>query len=452
MSPHDTALEQNDYRLVLVKSGSHAIWAQRRGPDLCLPRIAIPRWARPAEELQQAIESWWSIRSIILDILPGKKESAPCALVEVMSSESPNSLAAINRDELAEDEMTSEERDAVEAILTGESGAIGPFSRLGWIAEAVEWLSASVGYKVELTGEIRQYNAAATFALVHFATKQGPAYWLKATGKPNGHEFTVTTTLSILFPQHLPPLVAARCDWNAWVMEDAGKSLGDSFTLPALERAVVALAELQMLSTKHIQELLVAGCFDQRTAVLKAHLGELIVYLGEAMASQTSTRVPQLGNSRLRELGSMVNDAYSLLEELRIPVALNHNDINPGNILFDGSRCVFTDWAEACIGNPFSTFQQLIEQVASQTHNNEWCYGLKALCRNQWRSVLTESQIESALAIAPLLAIASYLFGRGAWLTSSHRGDARSLSYARSLARHLDRAAETPEVREALCR
>lgn len=235
-------------------------------------------------------------------------------------------------------------------------------------------------------------------------------------------------------------------------MEDAGKPLCDSFTLPALEQAVVALVELQMLSTEHIQDLLVAGCFDQRAAVLKVHLGELIAYLGEVMASQTSTRVPRLGYCRLRELGSMVNDACSRMEDLRIPVTLIHNDINPGNILFNGTHCVFADWAEACIGNPFSTFQQLIEQVATQTHANEWDSRLKSLCRNQWLNVLTESQIEGALAISPLLAIASYLFGRGTWLTSSHRADARSLSYTRSLARYLDRAARTPEVREALCR
>jgi hypothetical protein len=372
--------------------------------------------------------------------------------VEILSSEVHNGLAAVSLDEIAYEEIAIEEREVVKAVLAGSVGSRGPFSRVGWIQEAMRWLQAEVDHGIAFTGEIRQYNAGGTFALVRFGTRQGTAYWLKATGKPNGHEFTVTTALSKLFTQHLPPVVAAREDWNAWVMEDAGEPLRDLFTFPALELAVGSLAELQMRSVRHIQDLLIAGCFDQRFAVLKAHLGELISYLGEAMASQTSNKVPRLDNCRLHELGNMVNDAFSRMEEFRIPDALVHGDINSGNILFDGSRCVFTDWAEACIGNPFSTFQQLYEQVARGERSRKWCTNLRALYRQQWRTLLSEPQIECATALAPFLAIASCLYGRGSWLMSSYRADLHFRSYSRSLARHLDRAAQTPELREALCR
>jgi len=51
----------------------------------------------------------------------------------------------------------------------------------------------------------------------------------------------------------------------------------------------------------------------------------------------------------------------------------------------------------------------------------------------------------------PILAAASTLYGRGDWLHSPRRNDPRRQSYARSLARHMDRAAREPRLLEALC-
>ena len=51
----------------------------------------------------------------------------------------------------------------------------------------------------------------------------------------------------------------------------------------------------------------------------------------------------------------------------------------------------------------------------------------------------------------PILAAASTLYGRGDWLTSPRRDDQCRQSYARSLARHMDRAAREPSLVEALC-
>jgi hypothetical protein len=275
MPSPDDALGNNEYRLALVKSGSHAMWAENNGELLRLPRVGIPRWTRPAEQLQQAIESSWSIRSIILDILPGKKDSAPCAVVEVLSSESPNGLATVHIVEFAENEMASEEREVVEAILAGDRRPIGPFSCVGWIKDAVEWISAEVGHDSAFTWQVRQYNASANFALLRIATQAGPAYWLKATGAPNAHDFHITSCLSELCRELLPHRVAERREWNAWLMEDAGRRL-DSWTLPALERAVSSMAELQKRTIGQTRTFLDAGAFDQRLPVLRAHLAELV--------------------------------------------------------------------------------------------------------------------------------------------------------------------------------
>jgi hypothetical protein len=87
--------------------------------------------------------------------------------------------------------------------------------------------------------------------------------------------------------------------------------------------------------------------------------------------SSTSV-VPRLGVHRLRELEFITRDACCAMLNLCIPSTLIHNDFNGGNILLSDSRCVFTDWAEAGIGNPFLTFQHLCAQI-SRDSNKAGC-------------------------------------------------------------------------------
>ena len=444
----ETALVENEYRLVLIESRSHAVLAENTGEVLRLPRITIPRWTRPAEELQQAIESSWGIRSIILNILPGEMGSTSCAVVEVLSSESQTSLAIADLDEIAEEEMTSEERAMVKVILAGDTCPHGPFSRLGWIRDAMEWICAEVGREIAFTGEVCQYNASARFALLRFATQVGPFYWLKATGVPNAHEFGITRLVSELCPEFLPHRIAEREDWNAWLMEDAGQPV-DVWNLPALQHAVSSMAELQKRTVGRTRTFLDAGAFDQRLLVLRTHLAELVEYLEEAMMKQSSTKVPRIEKRRLWQLAGIVQDACFRMEALETPETLVHNDMNSGNILFQGTHCVFTDWCETGVGCPFLTFQYLC--LLRPRCEEGWVPKLREVYMRCWLDRLSPVQIDRAFALMPLLAIFSYLYGRGTWLHSARRNDPRVEGYARSLARHMDRAAQDPRLLEVLC-
>jgi aminoglycoside phosphotransferase (APT) family kinase protein len=137
--------------------------------------------------------------------------------------------------------------------------------------------------------------------------------------------------------------------------------------------------------------------------------------------------------------------------ELGIPDSLIHNDLNPGNILFDGSRYVFADWCEAYVGNPFLVFQQLCALVSrDQDESLPWVRQLRVLYKHKWSALLAEPQMEQAFTLTPLLAVLSCLYGRGTWLTSSLRDDSELQGYKRSLARYMDRAAQNPRLIEAL--
>ncbi len=115
-------------------------------------------------------------------------------------------------------------------LLPGNTQGRGPFSKVGWIEVAQDWIRDSVLDRVvEFSEDVRRLNASGSFALVRFGTLRGPAYWLKATGVPNVHEFQVTQTLSRYWPEFLPPFVAARTDWNAWVTEEVGTATSTLF-------------------------------------------------------------------------------------------------------------------------------------------------------------------------------------------------------------------------------
>jgi len=448
MTAHNAILEQNEYRLVLVKAGSQAIWVDRTDGALRLPRVTISRWTRPAEELQLAIELGWRLRTIVLEFLPSKMGSVPCAVMEIMSSGTRDSLTAASIDEFTEEEMISEERERVTAILAGNGSTRGPFSRIGWIQEAMAWMRAEVGHDVAFTGEVRQLNASGGFLLARFRTQAGPAYWLKATGKPNVHEFYITRELAELCPEYLPRQLAAREDWNAWLMEDAGKPV-DTWNLPALEMAVASMAQLQKRTMDRSSELLAAGAADQRVSTLRANMDELREYVDEAMTKQTSTKAPRLGTERLRTIFSQLHKACMRMEELGIPDTVVHNDINSGNILFRNAECVFTDWCEIGIGNPFFTLQHLC--LLQPRGQEPWSRRLHELYKRIWVEFIDATAIDKAFTLMPPLAILSYLYRRGTLLRSSRRYDSHIESYVRSLTRYLDRTTQDPALLEGLC-
>jgi hypothetical protein len=361
-------------------------------------------------------------------------------VIEGQTTEGNQALRLSCIDKIDREDLDVGGQDHVCRILAGDNTPAGPFSRPGWLKEAQDWIQNSLPHhRLDFTEEFRQYNAGATFALVRFATRNGPSYWLKATGEPNKHEFRITVALSESFPQYLPPLVAKREDWNAWVTEDAGKPLGCVEDLHTLMQAVEALAKLQILSLDHISRLEQVGCMDRKLKTVQSHLPEMIVFLEEAMRNQTSTKVKPLAPSRLGEIGIILDQSFSEMHDLGIPNSLINGDINLDNILYHGSFR-FTDWAEAGIGNPFLMFQQVIQHVIRGGEHVEWIPILCAVYRRTWKQ-LTEWQIDRAFALMPLITMADYLYGRGDWLGSRRRDEPSFQSFARTLGRSMDRAA-----------
>jgi hypothetical protein len=444
------------YRLAFILPESRQLLAMSADATCELPTIDIPLWRRPAEQLTQLIEKRWQIRTVVLDVVADESLPSPCAIVEVRSPSwefTKECFRLVGVDDLPDSSLAESERATLQSILAGGDAGRGPFSRIGWVKEAQTWIQQSITEReVKFTGELRQLNAGAEFCLIRFSMFSGPAVWMKAVGSPNTHEFGITSFLNKTCPQYLPPIAAMREDWHAWIMDECGSPLHSSSPPRDFERAAHNLARLQIKLSHMSAELLGVHCNDHRLTILDSHVDRLIAYLDEAMHLQTSTKVAKLSSSRLKTIRTLLHHACLALEELAIPNSLIHGDFNSGSVLSDGRDCVFTDWCEAYVGNPFITLEQFCMRVTRHRDQSESRIpALKNIYKSCWTESLSERKIDKALRLTPLISILSCLYGRGDWLSSPRRHDPFFQGYARSLARHMDRMAESTELMETLC-
>lgn len=437
---------------VVMLLPSHEVLVEEGAEAWSLPRIVVPRWTRLGESVAGAIADRWHLRSLLLSCAREEATSDILAIVEIRSSATGSALTAMPSGVILE-QLPSGLKSALERIIQHHVSDGEPFSRLGWLDEAMAWIQdAFPANKIPFTGKTSQLNASGQFQLIRLDTERPPAYWLKATGHPNTHEYAVTTFLASRTPEYLPRIVAARPDWNAWVMEEHGQSLYHSLSLETAENVLVRLAELQQRWIGQEAALLAHGCHDHRLHILLAQIDAIVDYLDEAMRRQTSTKVAPMSRERLASLGETLKDTCAAAIELSIPDTLLHNDISPGSILFDGSSYVFTDWAEAYLGNPFITLQQFcshLERCRPDAIN--WIPELRSLYGQCWVDRLGASIVERALSLSPLLAVLSYFYAHGDWLVRPNFEDVHLLGYHRSMARIMERIARENTLMEALC-
>lgn len=455
MTLEESNLETVEYRVVLVQPDSGEILALDTVGACRLPTVRISQWIRPAVELRKAVKNAWGLHILVLEMLTDVA-SASCAIAELLHPNISSELRAVPLSMIGDSELSEKERAQVASLLSDSSKHF--FSTIGWIDQAALWLEAETGRRLKSKIDIEQYNASGGFSLVCFHTEDEGTYWLKATGDPNAHELAITRLLSKLGGAYLPEMIASRPVWNAWLMSGEAKPITE---LPAdplelfhlLEDAVECMAELQMRTEGRTADLLKAGAFDQSVESFETRSGELFDYLHEAMAYQTSTKAPRLDKARLQELRTIFEAACRRVEELDLPQTIVHGDMNYGNILTGCGHSQFIDWCEAYVGNPLITLQHL--RLLNRHENPELRQFLNSLLKDRYRTVwlaaCDPASIDEGFLYMPLLAVASSLYGRGDWLNSQHRDDARRRSYARSLARHMDRAARDPGLLEALC-
>jgi hypothetical protein len=465
MATHEQAgaVSQKDtYVLIVFDSAGTAVLVESQGYDYHLPKIEIPKFTRPAQEITELLRNSWKLTSVFL--FSGVLEESPDAsYFVVLESKDGFCLRPQGMEwftihhALSNVVFSNHERRALKsshARLTGRvhTSSSGPFARLGWMRELQDWAGSIIRpMGMELKG-FTQLNGCETFSLVRFATTQQPV-WFKAVGEPNLHEYGISLALARLLPRFVPTILGTKPGWHGWLMSDGGgATLGETTDPTAWQRAITTLADLQIESIGTTDDLLGSGCRDLRLATLLDLVDPFLDTMAELMKQQTKVPPPVLSRQELSRLSTTIKDALNCLEALPIPDTLGHSDFNPGNIIVGPERCTFIDWAEAHVSHPFLTFEYFLSHLrkdypALVPFEEE--LGLSYTRR--WQASSSAEHVSEAFLFSPLVAVFAYAVAGNRWRDQERLKIPQVPGYLRSLTRRMKQEAEMLQRRRVEC-
>lgn len=461
--PASQEQEMESWRILLFARNGVEMLLFRTFSGFRLPELQIPRWQRTAPNLNAEAKRVWQLDTVALFPLkispaggsPGcKYHVMEVCRVEELTRIAPDCLMVSDLKEEAfadpRDFLAVQRAMRFEGVSSKES--LEPFAEFGSFEKLCRWVRSQLqSAGLRWNGHFCQLQASPSFALIRFETDREAA-WFKAVGPPNVHEFLITTTLSDRFPKYVPRILATHEACNGWLMREAeGTSLLQSADISNWQKAAVSLAELQIASVSRSDEILAAGARDLSSHRLKDQMDSFFDFAKRLMRQQTKTTPPPLPDATLCQLRRDLDRVLEQLRCLDIPDALGHLDCNPGNIIVSSSGCTFLDWAEACVGNPFLTFQYLLEFFRQTIPNDpEAERSLIAAYTLRWKSILDTEQIHNALKLIPAPAAFAHGTTIAARLRAQEIVEPKAAAWLRSVARRIQREIAELQMLEVL--
>jgi hypothetical protein len=452
------------FRVLLTRNDARELLLQAGPKGFHLPILGVSRFARPAKELTEAIEEHWGISAFCLFQLLEKAASetrysiAIFELCRESEMKADNlawrevaSLASSNFSEPAD--LVDVER-ALKTLRQQRSGKyIGPFGRPGSFPMIHEWVaSKALPLGLHLAGKFQQWNSGTSFSLIRFET-DGPALWFKAVGDPNRREHAVTRTLAELFPAYLPPFVASQDEWNAWLsLEAPGNHLTTASPLRHWTLVVDSLAGLQIASLGYSLDILTQGARDARVRTLYDAIDGFLEDAAILMEGQTAPALAFLCREEPFCLGEELKFSLETIDALELPNVLGHLDFNCTNVLVSADRCVFLDWAEACVGPPILTLAGVLESFGNlSAQTTEAQDQLIAKFYKHWSALRLRYTNRLPLEIISLVGLFARLVGSSGWKDTDRTSNPALTAFLRARIRKMKKLADQHRSRRTLC-
>ena len=422
MTTPSTDKRLDAWRLLILRRNSDEIMLRTEGARFTLPQMTIPAGERIAANINQAVERELGLSVVslyeIFSELPGRRGrvfyhaavlARPCERVPVSTYWS--SVRSLSADLFA----LPDDFAAIAALRSRldagkKGGTAEPFLPPHWFVEVSAWIKRSLDpHALRLRGPFEQFNASSTFSLIRFET-DGRAVWFKAVGEPNTREFLVTLTLARACPEYLPRILAENGDWNAWLAAEAsGPCLSSSRDTELWEKTAASLAHLQLLTLPRLAELSSSGARDLRAVRLVSRVAPFFDFLAELARKSDLEAGEAVADLHWRELTRGVEEALRDLDRLALPDTVGHMDLHPQNIFCSEQNSVFLDWAEAFVGCPFFSFEYLLQHFRRSFPSDESHLArLRLAYLRRWRYLLSESDLQRALTLVPLVALFAY--------------------------------------------
>jgi hypothetical protein len=215
-------------------------------------------------------------------------------------------------------------------------------ARLGSIRvhdDVEDWLAS---HNVEPTGSIATIHERPWSTVLRVPTRDGDLF-LKQDEPVQAYEVPLTVALATRWPDRVPEVVAADAA-RAWLLlRDGGTRVADSGKVELFPPALALYGELQVGEAAHVDELLVFGLRDLRLPV--------VVDLYEPFFERDHGIEPD-EVARLLALAPKFRTLCAELDELCLPVSIQHDDLHGWNVFERDGRVAIYDWGDSSIGFP----------------------------------------------------------------------------------------------------
>jgi Phosphotransferase enzyme family len=239
-----------------------------------------------------------------------------------------------------------------------------------WRERAVSWLDEQLlEESIERTGAVTQPRIRPWATLLTAPTTAGRV-WLKAVAPPTAFEVDLYLFLHRVTPERVLAPLAADPGRGWLLLPDGGPPLGERLAGAALLDALVAAlpryAQLQRTLAAHVDQLLALGVNDMRPAIMPERFEQAVA----AAADYVEHRGSAADRRVLAEVAArrdMITDWCARLADRPGPASLDHNDLQPRNILTDADDDLghvrFYDWGDAVVAHPFASMLVLRQVV-----------------------------------------------------------------------------------------
>jgi aminoglycoside phosphotransferase (APT) family kinase protein len=251
------------------------------------------------------------------------------------------------------DAVPDEHRELVERHLEerreGVPALRAPWAREGWLAEASEWIEASLAaHGRASSGPVEQVRSWSLSSVLRVPTTEGAVFFKATAALPLFVvEGRVMQGLARLHPKNVPEPVAVDMSRRWLLLDDVGPALGWSAPVEQRMAALSVFGHLQVASAKQVDALLAMGCVDRRPEWLARETRKLLAD-ENAIAGLEADEL-----ARLRALEPRLVALCQHIARGPVPSTVVHGDLHLGNVAERDGSLVFFDWSDAGVAHPF---------------------------------------------------------------------------------------------------
>jgi hypothetical protein len=402
----------------VVHPSEPAVWCPDDAGSVLRFDLGDPFWFPDVEPVLQAVRERWDLDAVVLRCLDeGEDRETRQSWLTYLLQPRPEAMPGHGRWVPVRDPaLSSSPADdcweviaaAIRELDEPSPATRRPWSERGWLAGAEAWVDAALGAAgLTRSGPSTQLRNWGLSTVLRFETSAGDVYFKAAAhgsvgsgATPGQRSFLFANEAALLagfagrFCDDVPRPIATDPARVWMLLPDAGPALWESDDLDAWEAAIRAHARHQRDWVGQETELLRIGCLDRRLGGLAASLDDL---------ASDDTALAFLDPPDRDRLGAAMPAIRALIDEaasLGIPDTLVHGDLHAGNVGLRGSRCVFFDWTDACVAQPFLdlvTFlanSEVLDAVPGARDR------LRAAYLEEWHGVATGDALVRSAALA----------------------------------------------------